>query len=160
MSAYRYQARKSSGNIVESILYASTEEQATRKIKELGYEPIKIEKINAPDRRVYERREISFTVRYAVFKPGRPLPENRMVAKTTNISAGGLLLNSENSLPMGTTIDLIIELPDAESIQCLGRVIRCKKQNEEGYYRIAVFYLDISHDDRARLDSYILKYNG
>jgi uncharacterized protein (TIGR02266 family) len=42
----------------------------------------------------------------------------------TNISEGGLFINTRNPLPVGTAVKLLIQLPGASSFQLDGRVTR------------------------------------
>jgi len=112
------------------------------------------------EERSYQRLNSKVNLRYKVFKSQGELlrrgftPEQLGVTK--DISAGGLLLFSDEVLPLGSILELNLELPNAgESIECLARVVRVEEIEEEKNYHIAVCFLDITGAQRARLNRYV-----
>lgn len=76
---------------------------------------------------------------------------------TVNISAGGLVFESQYLLPVGSIIVLKISLPEAESaIECLAKIVRVEKDLPTAFY-IAVCYLDMSGSQRQMMDNFIRK---
>lgn len=112
------------------------------------------------ERRSYQRLNSKVNLRYKVFKSQGELlrrgftPEQLSVTK--DISAGGLLFFSNEVLPIGSILELNLELPNGgESIECLARVVRVEEIEEEKNYHIAVCFLDITGAQRARLNRYV-----
>jgi len=73
-------------------------------------------------------------------------PSAEYHAKTTDISAGGILFHSEAAIPVDSPVEFTIEMP-AESlgtacpvpVKCQGRVVRC---SEEGSGRNVAVVID------------------
>jgi hypothetical protein len=112
------------------------------------------------DRRIYIRLDNSINIRYKVFRSLDELakrgfkPEEFSVTK--NISAGGLVFISNEVLPLGTILEMYIDLPyEEETIQCLARVVRVEDLGKNNKYDIAVCFLDMTGAQRARLDKYV-----
>lgn len=81
------------------------------------------------------------------------VPEHLSV--TENISAGGMLLYVDEPLPVGSILELKLELPsESDSIECLARVVRIETTAEKSYL-IAVCFLDLSGAERSRLNKYV-----
>ena len=140
-------------------MYANTEEEALNKIKELGYITESLEKIDISDRRVFLRVNMEMTVWFNRVKSGHESDFDGQ-GLTVNISAGGILFKTNKSYSVGTTIDLMVELPEGEEdIQCLGRVIRCDSENEGESYDIAVSFLDLPHQERNCLSEFLNRAN-
>ncbi|MBP7163968.1 MAG: PilZ domain-containing protein, partial [Candidatus Omnitrophica bacterium] len=75
---------------------------------------------------------------------------------TRDISAGGLRFVSGYTLPVGTIIDVRIQLAGAEkSIDCLARVCRVEDDSLSAMFNIVVYYLDIPSADRVRIDHFV-----
>lgn len=112
------------------------------------------------DKRVYPRLDLQAHVSYKLVKTeelatkGAFSPEGDSASK--NISAGGLLLITTESLPVGTILELKIELPDGQKpIECLARVVRVEQTSQENIFDTAVCFLDLTSSQRARLDNFI-----
>jgi hypothetical protein len=112
------------------------------------------------EKRSYPRLNSKVNLRYKVFKSQGELlrkgfsPEQLSVTK--DISAGGLLFFSDEVLPIGSILELKIELPNGqESIECLAKVVKVEEIEEEKNYNIAVCFLDITGAQRARLNRYV-----
>ncbi len=166
MGAYRYEAKKETGEIIESIIYASSQEEAMEKIKDMGYLPVKIGDMLSPDsvseKRIYVRLDNRVYVRYKMFKLKTKSADDidyepEVAVITKNMSAGGLLLRTSESLALGTIIDLSLELPEENPVQCLARVVRIEEIVLDRDYEIAVCFLDLPNLERARLNRYVLR---
>ncbi len=76
---------------------------------------------------------------------------------TVNISAGGMVFESNYLIPVDSILELLINLtPDTEPIRCLAKVIRVEK-NLPKCFNIAVCYLDLSGGDRNKLNDFVKK---
>ena len=111
------------------------------------------------DRRVYARVSSRVNVSYKVVQTQDALKKrglsSEQLSSTSNISAGGLLLVSDEPLATGTVLELKIDIPDGKKpIDCLARVVRVDEARHEKF-NIAVCFLDISGAQRLRLDQYV-----
>ena len=110
--------------------------------------------------RVLPRLNTEIKIYYKAIKP-KPKRLKRgdeidYITSTKDISARGLLFISNNLLPLGSILELRIELPgEGKLIQCLARVVRVTERVIDNIYDIAVCFLDISGAERNRLDKYI-----
>lgn len=77
-----------------------------------------------------------------------------------NISKGGLFINSRQPLPSGTTVRLIVSLPDAAfPFDLTGRVCRVSEPNNPGNEPpgMGIEFVDIDEDKRARIEKFVEK---
>ncbi len=114
------------------------------------------------ERRGFIRLNNSINLRYKVFRTEEELfgrgfrPEEFSI--TRNLSAGGLLFISNESLPFGSILELNVDLPVAqETVQCLSRVVRVSESERKGMFDIAVCFLDLTGAQRAKLEQYVEK---
>ena len=149
----------------EVLNVTSAEEEITLAVKRPQaaagglFDEKKTDSLNS-DRRVYARLDSKVNLRYRVFKPqeakGKTRAAAEQVSVTTNISAGGLLFVSDESFPIGSVLEMTIELyDDKEPIQCLARVVRVEEARAGKSYEIAVCFLDMTSAQKTRLENYI-----
>jgi uncharacterized protein (TIGR02266 family) len=77
-----------------------------------------------------------------------------------NISKGGLFINSRTPLPVGTTVRLIVSLPDAAfPFDLTGRVTRvCELNNPANEPPgMGLEFVDIDDDKRSRIERFVDK---
>jgi type II secretory ATPase GspE/PulE/Tfp pilus assembly ATPase PilB-like protein len=117
------------------------------------------------DRRVFIRLNNNINLRYKVFRNEEELfkrgfrPEEFSI--TQNISAGGLLFISNESLAFGSILEINVDLPVAqETVVCLARVVRASESEKKGMFDIAVCFLDLTGAQRAKLEQYVEKRVG
>lgn len=112
--------------------------------------------------RVYPRLEIRVGIRYQVIDQD----DDDMMHLTTDgvehssitkdISAGGVRFITGYTLPLGTILELKVQLEKGEkSIDCLGKICRIEEDSVSAMFNLAAYFLDISSADRARLDKFI-----
>ena len=78
---------------------------------------------------------------------------------TKDISAGGLLFVSHEPIPVGSILELKIELFNKdEPIECLARVVRIEEEGSK--YNIAACFLDITGSQRSMLNKYVAAQEG
>ncbi|MBI5143999.1 MAG: Flp pilus assembly complex ATPase component TadA [Candidatus Omnitrophica bacterium] len=112
------------------------------------------------DRRTYGRLDSKVNLRYKIFKSRDASAKKENVAEqlsvTKNISAGGLLFTEDESLAIGSILEMAIELPEEkEAIECLARVVRVEEIRTGKSYEIAVCFLDMTSAQKSRLDNYV-----
>jgi len=117
------------------------------------------------DRRTFIRLPSSINLRYKVFHSEEELfsrgfrPEE--FSLTRNISAGGLLFISRETLVFGSVLELNVDLPvNQETVQCLARVVRVSESDNKGIFEIGVCFLDLTGAQRAKLEQYVEKRVG
>jgi type II secretory ATPase GspE/PulE/Tfp pilus assembly ATPase PilB-like protein len=112
------------------------------------------------EKRIYGRLKDKINLRYKVFRSKEELHKRGIVPEqysvTKNISAGGVVFISSEMLPLGSILELNIELPNTEkSVECLAKVVRVEEIEAEKAYDIAVYFLDITGAQRAILNKYV-----
>ncbi len=75
---------------------------------------------------------------------------------TEDISAGGLRFISKGAFPVGSILDIKIQLGDgSKAIDCLARVCRVEEDELNNIYTVVNYYLDVSSKDKALLTKYV-----
>jgi uncharacterized protein (TIGR02266 family) len=95
------------------------------------------------ERRAHPRIPISVRVR--VQYTGQ-----EFTADSVNLSAGGVFLDTDHRLPVGTRIHMVFTVPIIAKypIRAEGEIVRL---GSEGQIGLAIRFVDISDDDRALL---------
>jgi hypothetical protein len=119
---------------------------------------------NEYDSRVYQRVDARIPVRYAVVRQDNSDPKRLTFDRvehssmTKDISAGGLRFISGYTLPVGTILELKMQLEPAQrSIDCLAKICRVEDDSLSAMFHLVAYYLDISSADRAQIDQYVQK---
>ena len=112
------------------------------------------------DSRVYPRKDLRLNLRFRVIKSDTDILKNGLnleqFSVTKNISCGGTLFVFDKAIPLGSILEVKLELPDEKQpIECLARVTRVEEIEENKTYEIAVCFLDLSSQQRARLEKYL-----
>ncbi len=99
-------------------------------------------------RRTYKRIKATLVGQYRV------LTGEYEELTTVDLSAGGLLVRIDREIPMGSLVEVVLPLPDAEKgIVTVGRVVRAAE--EAGGFTVGVSITDIGSRDHALLTDYI-----
>ena len=118
-------------------------------------------KMSSPvERRAYIRLSVKANIRFRFIKSPKELSEKKLspeqLSVTKNLSAGGLVFTTHELIPVGSILELQIELPGAKDpISCLSRVVRVEEVEAEQNYDTAVCFLDLSGSDRAKLNQFV-----
>ena len=112
------------------------------------------------DKRAYERIKKKINIRFKVFKSKEDLaksparPEHMSV--TNDISAGGMRFVSSEAMPLGSILEMKIELPgEGGPIECLARVVREEEAAEDGVYYVSTCFLDMTTSQKARIVKHV-----
>ncbi len=112
-------------------------------------------------RRVYARLGTKINISYKLLDP-KEKPSQRFSADrfgtTQDISAGGLVFTVSEPKPLGSLLEMKIDLPDANApIECLAKVVRIEEVEADNnkFYTLAVCFLDLPSAQRARLNKYV-----
>jgi hypothetical protein len=76
-------------------------------------------------------------------------------SRSINVSASGLLVNAAERINAGTNVMITFMKPNTfDFFKGKGNVVRVD-DNDDGTYKIAISFIDLSHDDMQMLDYYI-----
>lgn len=77
---------------------------------------------------------------------------------TKDISGGGVQIVTKQSIPVGTMLQLLLDVPSCGSIPVVGEVVRIEQPQPDTYiYWLGVKFLNIQEKDRSKLIQYIFK---
>lgn len=76
-----------------------------------------------------------------------------------NISKGGIFINTDTPLPVGTTVRLIVSLPDAAfPFDLTGKVARVSEYGDgNDVPGMGIEFVDVDEDKRNRLERFVEK---
>ena len=85
-------------------------------------------------------------------------------ARTIDISKTGALCILNKYIPPFTKLKMMLTLPDSEDrgvekIECESVIVRVEpaiNPDEEKRYRVAIYFVDFSEDDRVKLDNFLM----
>ena len=105
----------------------------------------------APNSRKYPRAPLSGTVRF--YDWNRPLS-----ADATEISASGMFLRTESTLPEGSMVTLRVSLPGLQkAFTVLGKVVRTVRGSLLRPPGLGIQFVDISAQDRRTVLEYVAR---
>lgn len=111
------------------------------------------------EKRIFLRLNMKVNIRYrriTSLDSAKQGISPEQLSTTKNLSAGGLLFVASEAIPLGSILELKIELPDGKpSIECLSRVVRVSEIEAEKRYDTGVCFLDLGGADRARLNKFV-----
>ena len=83
-----------------------------------------------------------------------------VASETLNMSKSGLLCRVRKEIPLMTKIEVLLLLPGAEGkaneIRAKGVIVRSEK-NEDGTFKVAIFFTEMSKNCQERFDAYLQK---
>lgn len=109
------------------------------------------------ERRAYPRLKLTIPFEYLLQTEKKQIDETLQSAETQTISAGGMLFVSKKLLPLGSSLNLVLQLPSIK-MHLKGKVIRCDKKLPQGYY-IGVKFLNLTNEESEKLASLLKEVN-
>jgi c-di-GMP-binding flagellar brake protein YcgR len=108
------------------------------------------------ERRKYKRIDNTFNVRIALSNDPSGYRDIKIdVAKSINISAGGLLLNASEKIGLGEKIRVTFLKPNTfEFFEGFGKVVR-SDDTADGSFLIGIDFIDLNDQEKMKLDYYI-----
>ena len=91
--------------------------------------------------------ELRSSVRFPISLPIHVITERneRLLARTQNISSGGVLFDLRESMNVGSRVELQIDMPahvlgtpTDVAVQCIGRVVRCLSKNNQNEVAVVI----------------------
>jgi hypothetical protein len=96
------------------------------------------------DKRKYPRKSLDVLVNY----------KKTHIARSKDISQGGICLISDEALEVGAFLNLVFYLPNKEEIQALGK-IKWSKKASETLFESGVEFWQLDDSQTKRIDSYL-----
>lgn len=81
-------------------------------------------------------------------------------ALTHDLSGGGLRLAFEEDLPVGTELQLKIDIGEHRPVEATGKVVRSCYREDDGVVLASIEFLEIDEVDRDRLIRYLFQRQG
>ncbi len=136
-----------------------------KKYRVVPRESLSEEKEN--EARVFSRIDEQLDVKYRLFQSDLnavaiQAEEWEHLTHTKNISAGGVVLDMEYPLPIGSIVEVKVSISKKKDhpVECLARVCRVEKNENKKHYRVVVYFLDISSADRSRITTFVNERNN
>jgi CheY-like chemotaxis protein len=105
------------------------------------------------------RREVRIPVRFEVWSHFAPEKEH-LSATALNISARGLLLETDEAFARGTTLELVFTLPgNGASLRAVAQVVR-EAEIVEGRSRYGLEFLILKREVRSRIEDFVSTKTG
>lgn len=113
---------------------------------------------NAQNKRFFQRVPFVAPVAYRlVHGDKQEAPEGR-IAQTINISAGGLLILTQEKLSSGHTVNVALDLyQNNKPLRMVCRIVRCLPSKKEGCFEVGLMFITIGIDERRRLEEHLKK---
>ena len=111
--------------------------------------------LDQPEDRQYTRVLLHLPVEYYINNPKIP-----RLGHTTNLSPGGVMLNIPEKLDIGQSISLAIFVSWGKSVEAIkvsSQVIWVAGQEKDGGFRSGVKFIDLSANDRNKLERFFEK---
>lgn len=111
--------------------------------------------MSGPEKRKHDRLRSFFLVRYRRLDQG-PHAEEK-ITNVRNISEGGALVTTYETLPVSSTIHIRINLPGRETpVESYAKIMRCVKASEtEEVYHVGICFLDLRDEDRLEISKHV-----
>ncbi len=127
-----------------------------------GQVPVLIVKRSPTSRRIQRRRYVRINgeipIEIKVVKrpdPAKPMPKlDRNSIREKNISGGGMLMVTQESLERGTVLQILMEFPTGR-VKVMGEVRRVQKNVETEEYEVGLAFLDLNEKDRDKVVKYV-----
>jgi hypothetical protein len=85
--------------------------------------------------------------------------ESSFVAQLKSLSRLGALIEAGEALPVGTPLEIVLELPGTSEETCLrGEVVRVTPA--EGEYGLGIFFAPLHPSTLARIESFVALHSG
>jgi len=84
-------------------------------------------------------------------------PEGK-IARTLNVSAGGLLILTKEALSPGQSLNVALDIyQNDQPIRMVCRIVRCLPSQQPGAYEVGLMFVAIGIDERRRLAAHFEK---
>ncbi|MEK7447904.1 MAG: ATPase, T2SS/T4P/T4SS family [Planctomycetota bacterium] len=123
------------------------------------------EPVPESEQRVYRRLRTRVPLEYSLYKKSMDDREEQFLREfrtiATDISATGVLFETNQFVPVSAIVKLKIELPFVpKKIECLVRIIRVEEIKKSGRYNVGSQFLDIDSADKTLIDKLVQQEHG
>ena len=115
----------------------------------------------AQERRQYKRIKKDFVARFRLKSDELSMhnSESWEMVTTQNLCAGGVLLNYNREVPIGSLIDMFINFPQIKNpINCTGKVIRIDRDSSLSPLKVAAYFVDINAEDKYAINKAVEEF--
>jgi Tfp pilus assembly protein PilZ len=129
--------------------FTDTSDEKTREIADFIQKHKKAEDMQAD---LFALSGLRVYIRFQIEAPEKTVLISLKSHKIMNIGLGGMLMESDDALDIGSKLSLEIIRSENKSIKVLGRVVSCRAAEDEyeGYY-VGIEYLEMADKDREML---------
>ena len=107
--------------------------------------------MNNKERRQDKRINFVIDVKYHI-----STYQNWLVAKTENLSSGGICLLTKDYIPVGSILDLIFVMPDtSKPIEASGEIIWNENYSDDEYYLNGIKFLTLKDSDKELIGKFV-----
>ena len=170
MPTFKYRARTGSGDFEEGLVEAPTENAAVDKLADQGIFPVSMEEAaggepSQSDERTIDNAGDSVKLQYMLRGQTHMFAAETLQSSGTergyidavvivNVGAGGARFTAGTELGKGAIMNIRIDLPDGQqSIECIAKADEVEVITKDEAYNVAVSFMNMSYEDRARIDS-------
>ncbi len=112
------------------------------------------------EQRAFKRLDARIRILYRIIKSKEELTKKGYLwdkfSTTKNISAGGVAFIAPEEIPIGSILEVNMELPDGKDpIVCLAKVVWVKPTEEVDRYEIGICFLDLTGSERTRINYFV-----
>jgi len=112
--------------------------------------------MNNEEQRQDKRINLVIDVKYHMSTYQNWLVAPTLVAKTENLSTGGVCLLTNTYIPVGSFLDLIFVIPETSiSIEVSGEIIWNEKNIDDEYYTNGVKFLSLKNEEMELIGKFI-----
>lgn len=142
-------------NLMSQLPKQDSAQPDVRPVKEGSRKP---ETEDAQNKRFFQRVPLGVAVAYRrVQGDDQEVPEGRL-AQTINISAGGLLILTNEKLTSGQTLNVALDLyQNNQPLRMVCRIVRCQTSKREGCFEVGLMFVSIGIDERRRIEEHLKK---
>ena len=111
---------------------------------------------------LYSPSGLRLHVRVHIEDPEKAVLDFQEGHRVQNLSLGGMLMESEHSVEMGSKLPLEITLNENETIRVSGRVVSCILMRDDTleHYHVGIEFVDISAKDRKILKAFLMSHSS
>lgn len=103
------------------------------------------------ERRKHKRKDLYCLIKYTPYYQQEG-PTRTIFTSLRNISGGGLLFKSSEYLPIGTRLDIMINIPSLDkTVSVQAKVVRFEENKKTKSYLVGVVFTDIKDPDKDEI---------
>lgn len=114
---------------------------------------------DAKNKRFFQRVPFKAPVAYRLVSDDKQKAPEGRIAQTINISAGGLLILTEENLPMARNVNIALDLyQNNQPLRMVCHIVRCLPSKKEGCFEAGLLFVSIGVEERRRIEEHLMKH--